>query len=100
MIRFVDGLIVFRRSCLLADRGSTKCCLEGVQGGDSKPADNLWICCELVILRRLPPRSPPARGTPRTSVVDHAGEWEQTPFMGDIDELIDAALGIGRLVDY
>ena len=36
----------------------------------------------------------------RLDVSHHTGKWEQTPFTGDIDELIDAALSIGRLDDY
>jgi hypothetical protein len=36
----------------------------------------------------------------RLDVHHHTGKWEQTPFTGDIDELIDAALSLGRLDDY
>ncbi len=35
----------------------------------------------------------------RLDLPHHAGRWEQTPFVGDMAELIDTALGIGRLTD-
>jgi hypothetical protein len=33
----------------------------------------------------------------RLEVADHRGRWEATPFEGDLAELVDAALSIGRL---
>ena len=35
----------------------------------------------------------------RLDLRHHAERWEQTPFIGDLAELVDAALGIGRLAD-
>jgi hypothetical protein len=35
----------------------------------------------------------------RLEVADHRGRWEATPFEGDLAELVDAALSIGRLGD-
>lgn len=35
----------------------------------------------------------------RLEVADHRGRWEVTPFEGDLAELVDAALSIGRLED-
>lgn len=36
----------------------------------------------------------------RLDLHHHSGRWEPTPFQGDLSELIDAAIGIGRLEDY
>lgn len=41
--------------------------------------------------------------SPRTWRLDlrhHTGRWEETPFVGDIAELIETAVGIGRLADF
>jgi hypothetical protein len=35
----------------------------------------------------------------RLEVADHRGRWEFTPFEGSLDDLVDAALSIGRLED-
>ena len=29
----------------------------------------------------------------------HTGRWEQTPFVGDLAEMVDMAVGMGRLED-
>ena len=35
----------------------------------------------------------------RLEVADHRGRWEAAPFEGDLAELVEAALSIGRLED-
>ena len=35
----------------------------------------------------------------RLEVADHRGRWEATPFEGDLADLVEAALSIGRLED-
>ncbi len=40
-----------------------------------------------------------APGTWRLDLRHHAGRWDQTPFMGDLAELIDTAASMGRLED-
>jgi hypothetical protein len=39
------------------------------------------------------------RGRWRLDLRHHTGKWEQTPFTDSLDELLDTALGIGRLQD-
>lgn len=36
----------------------------------------------------------------RLEVADHHGRWEVTPFEGDLADLVDAAMSIGRLEDF
>ena len=38
-------------------------------------------------------------GSWRLDLPDHRGRWEATPFVGTVDELVDAALSLGRLED-
>jgi hypothetical protein len=40
-----------------------------------------------------------ARGQWRLDLRHHTGKWEQTPFTGSLDELLQTALDIGRLQD-
>lgn len=40
-----------------------------------------------------------ARGQWRLDLRHHSGKWEQTPFTGSLDELLEMALSIGRLAD-
>lgn len=35
----------------------------------------------------------------RLDLMRHNGRWEQTPFVGDMAELVDTAIGIGHLDD-
>jgi hypothetical protein len=37
--------------------------------------------------------------TRRLDVATDRGGWEQTPFAGDIPEMVDAAISIGRLAE-
>jgi len=30
----------------------------------------------------------------------HSGRWDQTPFVGDVEEMVDLAEGMGRLEDF
>jgi hypothetical protein len=39
------------------------------------------------------------RGQWRLDLRHHTGKWEQTPFTGSLDELLESALSIGRLED-
>jgi hypothetical protein len=39
------------------------------------------------------------RGQWRLDLRHHTGKWEQTPFTGSLDELLESALSIGRLQD-
>lgn len=41
-----------------------------------------------------------ADGSWRLDLHHHSGRWEPTPFQGGLDELIDTAVGIGRLQDF
>lgn len=36
----------------------------------------------------------------RLDLRHHAGRWEETPFIGEMAELIETAVGIGRLADF
>lgn len=38
-------------------------------------------------------------GTWRLDLQHHTGRWESTPFEGGLDELVETAVSIGRLVD-
>jgi hypothetical protein len=40
-----------------------------------------------------------APGSWRLDLPDHRDRWEATPFEGALDEMVDAALSIGRLDD-
>jgi hypothetical protein len=39
------------------------------------------------------------RGQWRLDMRHHSGKWEQTPFTGSLDELLESALSIGGLED-
>ncbi len=41
-----------------------------------------------------------ARGSWRLDLHHHSGRWQQTPFAGDLVEMVDTAAGIGRLDDF
>ena len=40
------------------------------------------------------------QGKWRLDLRHHAGRWEQTPFVGDMAELVDTAASMGRLDDF
>ena len=41
-----------------------------------------------------------APSTWRLDLPHHAGRWDRTPFTGSLVDLVDAAVGMGRLEDY
>jgi hypothetical protein len=45
-------------------------------------------------LTHIPPRSW------RLDLRHHSGRWEQTPFVGTLGEMVDTAVGMGRLADW